>query len=141
MEQHLLAVFGCKPRGFTELATTHRAATLGLVRAWCDAGTRCATPAALLGPPADDDVDRTGGFRSLLGELDASAADPLAERFAGDLAIAFFLWLVPGVATFASCGSYADMEADIVGVMYRGKKSGVHVKALHPLELWEKWCR
>jgi hypothetical protein len=141
MEQHLLNSYGRKPRGFAELATTHRAATLALIRDWCAAGERCRTSAALVGPPAEDDVDRTSGFRSLVGELEACKSDPLAERFAGDLAIAFFLWLVPSVAAFAGCRSYDEMGADLVGVMYRGKRSGVHVKALHPLELWEKWCR
>ena len=141
MEQHLLATFGCKPRGFADLATVHRHATLQLIREWCSAGERCSTSAALLGSPAADDVDRTSGFRSLVSELDASKDDPLAERFSGDLAIAFFLWLQPEVASFAGCLSFAGMEDDIVGVMYRGKRSGVHIKALHPLELWEKWCK
>lgn len=141
MNPYLLETFGTRPRGFAGLSITHRAATLGLIKEWCRGGKQCSTTAALLGPAADDDVDRTAGFDSLLETLAAAEGDPLAERFAGDLAIAFFLWLVPEVAEFANCPSYANMEADIVGVMYRGRRSGVHVKALHPLELWEKWCR
>ncbi len=141
MEAHLRALFPTRPNGFSDLATTHRQQTLTLIREWCAAGLQCSTTAALFGPAAADDVDRTGGFRELVAVLDGLRDDPLAERFGGDLAIAFFLWLNPDVAAFARCRGYEDLGSKLTGVMYRGKKSGVHVACCHPLELWEMFCR